>query len=347
MRKSLFNILGVSCGYAAAVIGAGFASGQEIVSFFVKYGKCSIIGICIACVIFSLFSCAVLCTCVDKKIYNYSDFLDSIFKGGHIRRIMEVMTLVFAAASLCVMTACAGEMGKVLLGVPGIAGALAFTAACGAIFFMGSKKLMEINSVLGAVIVFGIILSCLYILRFREHQAFANEASMAVSGGVYAGYNLLTAGAILSGMSRCLKSRGEAVLSSEVSGFVLFVMITLIWGVLGIYYGKINLGEIPMLTMSLRQNNILGIFYGIMLLFAVLTTGVSNGFGVIDIAVKKISRTKAVVILLITAFCMSGAGFANLINTAYRICGYVGMVIVFAIIYKFLKNMKKVIKRRK
>lgn len=347
MRKSLFNILGVSCGYAAAVIGAGFASGQEIVSFFVKYGKCSIIGICIACVIFSLFSCAVLCTCVDKKIYNYSDFLDSIFKGGHIRRIMEVMTLVFAAASLCVMTACAGEMGKVLLGVPGIAGALAFTAACGAIFFMGSKKLMEINSVLGAVIVFGIILSCLYILRFREHQAFANEASMAVSGVVYAGYNLLTAGAILSGMSRCLKSKGEAVLSSAVSGFVLFVMITLIWGVLGIYYGKINLGEIPMLTMSLRQNNILGIFYGIMLLFAVLTTGVSNGFGVIDIAVKKISRTKAVVILLITAFCMSGAGFANLINTAYRICGYVGMVIVFAVIYKFLKNMKKVVKRRK
>lgn len=347
MRKSLFNILGVSCGYAAAVIGAGFASGQEIVSFFVKYGKCSIIGICIACVIFSLFSCAVLCTCVDKKIYNYSDFLDSIFKGGHTRRIMEVMTLVFAAASLCVMTACAGEMGKVLLGVPRIAGALAFTAACGAIFFMGSKKLMEINSVLGAVIVFGIILSCLYILRFREHQAFANEASMAVSGVVYAGYNLLTAGAILSGMSGCLKSRGEAVLSSAVSGFVLFVMITLIWGVLGIYYGKINLGEIPMLTMSLRQNNILGIFYGIMLMFAVLTTGVSNGFGVIDIAVKKISRTKAVVILLITAFCMSGAGFANLINTAYRICGYVGMVIVFAVIYKFLKNMKKVVKRRK
>ena len=347
MRKSLFNILGVSCGYAAAVIGAGFASGQEIVSFFVKYGKCSIIGICIACVIFSLFSCAVLCTCVDKKIYNYSDFLDSIFKGGHIRRIMEVMTLVFAAASLCVMTACAGEMGKVLLGVPRIAGALAFTAACGAIFFMGSKKLMEINSVLGAVIVFGIILSCLYILRFREHQAFANEVSMAVSGVVYAGYNLLTAGAILSGMSRCLKSKGEAVLSSAVSGFVLFVMITLIWGVLGIYYGKINLGEIPMLTMSLRQNNILGIFYGIMLLFAVLTTGVSNGFGVIDIAVKKISRTKAVVILLITAFCMSGAGFANLINTAYRICGYVGMVIVFAVIYKFLKNIKKVVKQRK
>ena len=347
MRKSLFNILGVSCGYAAAVIGAGFASGQEIVSFFVRYGKCSIIGIFIACVVFSLFSCAVLCTCVDKKIYNYSDFLDSIFKGGRVRRVVEVLTLAFAAASVCVMTACAGEMGMALMGAPRILGAVIFTIICGAIFFMGSKKLMEINSVLGAVIVFGIIFCCLYILRFREHQVFANEASMTVSGFVYSGYNLLTAGAILAGMSRCLGSRGEAVLSSVVSGFVLFVMIVLIWGVLGIYYGKINLGGIPMLTMALRQNNALGIFYGVMLLFAVITTGVSNGFGVIDIVSDKISRPRAAVLLLITAFCMSGAGFANLINTAYRICGYAGVIIVFAVIYKSLKNMKKVKKRRK
>ncbi len=341
MRKSLFNILGVSCGYAAAVIGAGFASGQEIVSFFVRYGKSSIIGIGIACVIFSLFSCAVLCTCVDKKIYNYSNFLDSIFKSGRVRRTMEALTLVFAAVSVCVMTACAGEMGMEIMGAPRIAGALVFTVICGVIFFMGSKRLMKINSVLGAVIVFGIIFCCLYILRFREHQAFANEASMTVSGFVYAGYNLLTAGAILSGMSRGLKGRGEAVLSSVVAGFVLFVMIVLIWGVLGIYYGKINLGGIPMLTMALRQNNVLGIFYGVMLLFAVITTGVSNGFGVIDIASNKISRPRAVVLLMITAFCMSGAGFENLINTAYRICGYAGAIIIFAVIYKYLKNMKK------
>lgn len=342
--KNLINIMGVSCGYAAAVIGAGFASGQEIVSFFVKYGKCSIIGIFIACTIFSLFSCAVLCVCVDKRIYNYADFLNSVFSRGYIRRIMELMTLVFAAASVCVMTACAGEMGIVLAGVPRIVGALIFTAVCGIIFFMGSKKIMEINSALGAVIVFGIIFSCMYILRFREHQVFANEVSMTVSGIAYAGYNLLTAGAILSGMSRCLKSRGEALLSSVVSGMMLFIMITLIWGVLSIYYGKINLGEIPMLTMALRQNNILGAFYGVMLFFAVLTTGVSNGFGVLDIAEKKIGRAKGIVIMLITAFCMSGAGFANLINTAYRICGYVGMTIVFAVIYNFIKNMKKVVK---
>ena len=54
--RNIRNILSVVCGYVAAVIGAGFASGQEIISFFVKYGKYSIIGVLLSCVIFSVFA---------------------------------------------------------------------------------------------------------------------------------------------------------------------------------------------------------------------------------------------------------------------------------------------------
>ena len=66
--RNIRNILSVVCGYVAAVIGAGFASGQEIISFFVKYGKYSIIGVLLSCVIFSVFAYAVLSVCVEKNI---------------------------------------------------------------------------------------------------------------------------------------------------------------------------------------------------------------------------------------------------------------------------------------
>ncbi|MCC8160621.1 MAG: hypothetical protein LIO53_04825 [Oscillospiraceae bacterium] len=339
--RSIRNILGVSFGYAAAVIGAGFASGQEIVSFFVRYGKCSIVGIFIACAIFAAFAYAVLSVCLENDLHSYSDFLCKIFPNDKEGRAAEIAALVFAAASVCVMTACAGEMGFILIKIPQIVGALIFTVICGIIFFMENKKIMGINSVLGFVIVFGIILSCLYILRFREHQTAARGASMVISGTAYAGYNLLTAGAVLSGMSGGPANKKEAALSSAVSGFVLFVMITLIWGVLGIYYGKINLGEIPMLTMALRQNKYLGAFYGAMLFFAVITTGVSNGFGVIDIVEKKFGRKKSVLAMLAVCFCLSGAGFSNMINSVYRVCGYVGMIIVFRTIYVSILKAKK------
>lgn len=344
--RNIRNILSVVCGYVAAVIGAGFASGQEIISFFVKYGKYSIIGVLLSCVIFSVFAYAVLSVCVEKNIETYSDYLNNFFRHN-IRKIVEIITLLFAISTVCVMTACAGEMFFILFGIKKIFGAIIFNAVCGMIFFMNNKKIMGINSILGAIIIFGIIFCCFYILRFREHQVFSNEVKMTVSSISYAGYNLITTGAILAGMSRFLQDRKDAALASVMSGVVLFVMMLLIWTVLEIYYGKINLGEIPMLTMALRQNKVFGAIYGTMLFFAVITTDVSNGFNVLDIASRKIGKNVVVFFMTVIAVAMSGAGFSKIINTAYRLCGYGGLVLVFYVIYNFIKNMNKVENERK
>ena len=120
-------------------------------------------------------------------------------------------------------------------------------------------------------------------------------------------------------MSRFLQDRKEAALASVMSGVVLFVMMLLIWTVLEIYYVKINLGEIPMLTMALRQNKVFGAIYGTMLFFAVITTDVSNGFNVLDIASRKIGKNVVVFFMTVIAVAMSGAGFSKIINTAYRL----------------------------
>ena len=70
--RNIRNILSVVCGYAAAVIGAGFASGQEIISFFVKYGKYSIIGVLLSCIIFSVFAYAV-CRKKYRNLFGLSE----------------------------------------------------------------------------------------------------------------------------------------------------------------------------------------------------------------------------------------------------------------------------------
>lgn len=341
--RSVRNILSVACGYVAAIIGAGFASGQEIVSFFVKYGRCSIVGVIISCVLFALFAYAVLGACSGKGQRTYGEFLSGIM-GKRLRGITEAITIIFALSTVCVMTACSGEIGYILFGAEKIIGAAVFIVICGVIMLMDGKKIMGINSVLGAVIIFGIIFSSLYILRFREHQTFSREASMVVSGVTYAGYNLLTAGAVLSGMSRFLRSKREAALAAASSGIMLFIMMTLLWGVLSIYHGKVNLGEIPMLTMTLRQSKAMGCMYSVLLFFAVLTTGVANCFGIADMTEGKINRKYAAVITLAAGLAFSGAGVATLVNTAYRVCGWAGMIIICIIMYNSLKTMKKVAK---
>ena len=54
-------------GYLGAVIGAGFASGQEIMQFFVNYGSCGLTGALTATFLFALMGdCCFICPIASK-----------------------------------------------------------------------------------------------------------------------------------------------------------------------------------------------------------------------------------------------------------------------------------------
>lgn len=347
MRGDIIGILTVAGGYAAAVIGAGFASGQEIVSFFVRQGRAGIIGIAVACTIFSLFAYTVLSRCITSGTHSFSALLAEIIPGKTMRRAVEAVILLCAMSTLCVMTSCAGELGAQLYGAPVIMGAAAFSVVCGMVFLMEIRGMMSTNAALGAVIITGIIFSCLYILRYREHQTLAPQVKAVVSGLSYAGYNVVGTGAVLAAMSRFLTEKKDAAIAAVSSGIILFTMTALIWTVLSIYYGKINLGEIPMLTMTFRQGKTLGIFYGALLAAAVITTGISSGYAVIDMLSRRMNPKNAANITLLVSFCMSGAGFSTLIDTLYRLCGYMGIAAAVYIGLKCRTRIKNEEKSRK
>lgn len=343
------NIFTAACAYAATLIGAGFASGQEIISFFVKYGKMSIFAVVLAAVLMGAFAAAVMGECAELKIKSYGGYLNR-FMNKKMRYILEVMTLFFALAVFCVMAACCGEMGSTLLGIKNIYGAAFLCVLCGVIMMFKTDSALNVNAAIGAVIIVSSITCVLYLLRYREHQAFADGAKMIVSGVSYSGYNVLTAGVILAELSSRLKSRREAYLASFAAAFSLLVIMVLMWGLLSIYYGKINLGEIPMLTLALRENRVIAAAYAAVLFFAVFSTALSNGIGAVDIVGNKIGRKRAAALIAFVGFCMSGAGFSTLIDAVYRACGYVGAVFLLYTIFHyilFVKNMKKEDNRRK
>ena len=73
----LFTIIG-------ALIGAGFASGQEIYLFFYRFGKNGIWGIILCSLIFGYVINKTLNLIYKYPINTYKDFLDSIFSNKFI-----------------------------------------------------------------------------------------------------------------------------------------------------------------------------------------------------------------------------------------------------------------------
>lgn len=88
----IFTIVG-------ALVGAGFASGQEIYLFFYRFGKNGILGILlfISLTIFAIYK--VLKIVYQNPIHTYKDFLNLIF-GDKI--ILNNITNIIVNSFLCI-----------------------------------------------------------------------------------------------------------------------------------------------------------------------------------------------------------------------------------------------------
>lgn len=335
MKKSVI----VSFSYIAAIIGAGFASGAEMVSYFLKYGKQSILGVLLASFLFGLLSYFVLEICVREKISSFEKFLGYIIPKK-LAGITNFAVLIFMVLTLSAMSAAAGEIFNLLFDIDVFFAALIFSVICAIILMMSVEKITCINGVLGVIITAGIIIACLYIINFRFFEAVPTSLTMIFSSVTYTSYNIAAALVLLCGMSLMLENKKQAACVGVFSGVGIFLILACLWGVVGLYYGKVELGEIPMLTIARRQPFLFSAFYSIILFLAVLTTAVSNGFGVAEYLKRSLKKFWAVIITVILMFMLSFLGFGKIVDIGYRVCGWFLIIIPVYIIKKQVISRK-------
>lgn len=92
--KNVFKIVLVIIG---TLVGAGFASGKEIYSFFFVYGIYGILGILISVLIIGLTIYKVLNVCLKNNISSYHEFCDFIGSGKSsifLNNIVNIFLLI-------------------------------------------------------------------------------------------------------------------------------------------------------------------------------------------------------------------------------------------------------------
>lgn len=340
MRWSfLVNILIIAYSVIAAVIGAGFASGQEILLYFTCFGRYGIIGIAVTVVFFGIFIFAVLNICFKRKIAEYDSFL-CVFKSRVSRTAVKLVTLLFSFAVYGAMLSAAGEMLYDIFGIQKALGALLCTAGAVTLFTFADEKVFTINGILGIALVIVITFCALYMLSYREFHAFSPQyIKSANSGLIYSGYNLVSLTPVLVTLSKKLKSRSDSPTVAVCVAIMSAVIMLLIFGLLAIYAEKISLGELPMLTLAKRQSPTFTTLYAMVLTVAIITTLISSGGGLCN---ALMIQKKPLKIALVSSFAyfLSGLGFSSLVNTAYRVCGIAGFIVCIAIVYACFSKEK-------
>ena len=139
--KTIFVIIGT-------MIGAGFASGQEIYLFFNRYGTMGILGLIISCTLAGIIIYKVFQIVKNKKTHTYSEFLETISSNKKINKIMQVMIQGFLLVSFYIMvagfSAYFNQEFRILIYVPAVIMAI----LCYITFINDTKGIVYINTIL-------------------------------------------------------------------------------------------------------------------------------------------------------------------------------------------------------
>lgn len=335
----MLSVIFAAGAFISAVVGAGFASGQETISYFVRYGNISFFGVIVSAILFGVFAYCVSHGIERTSSANFDEYIVKI-TGNRISKIFAAAVRIFMAIVFAAMISGGASLLYEAYNIPLQFGAMLICTICAAVFISGNKTVLTVNSVLGVMICVSVVFTCIYILNNRETAVFADKRiNWVMSSFSYVGYNILTSGAVISALG--IKSKRKCALFGIVSAVMLFVMMMCMWVLMSIYSGKIYLGELPMLTLAMRAGEGITVFFSAVLFCAMVTTALSVGLGILP---QKHMRA-APVLLCCAGYLASGIRFSFMVDVIYRLCGYIGNILMVVIIINQIKY--EIVRKRK
>ena len=148
--KVVFVIIGT-------VIGAGFASGQEIYSFFFSFGIKGLIGILISSLIIGITIYKTFKILHKNNIDNYGDFLNVFNKNKKINNITSTIINIFILVSFYIMIAGFGAYLQQELQLNSIIGSSILAILCLILFKTNVNGLIKVNEILIPILIIIVI----------------------------------------------------------------------------------------------------------------------------------------------------------------------------------------------
>lgn len=149
--KVVFVIIGT-------LIGAGFASGQEVNTFFFSFGIKGLLGIILSSIIIGIIIYKTFKIIYKNNINNYKEFLNCLLKNEKINNITNSIINIFILVSFYVMIAGFGAYLQQELNLNSIIGSSILAILCLVLFKTNVNGLVKVNEILIPILIIIVIL---------------------------------------------------------------------------------------------------------------------------------------------------------------------------------------------
>lgn len=348
MGDMVKNSLRIGGAFVGLIIGGGFASGQEILQYFIAYGWYGIFGAILASLIFAFLGMNIATLGYKLKTSSHKDVVLYI-AGPTLGSVIDCLITVFAFCFTVAMFAGAASAFEVLFGMNGFVGSLFMMILTIFTLMLNVQKIINLLALaipyLMAIILI-IVIASIFTMdgSFVEHEQIARtlevERHWMLAALLYVSYNMAVGLPMLAVMGSTVKSKKEAGFGGIIGGLLLGGLILLVYMAL---LAKMNviLGKpMPTLVLAMDIHPVIGLLMAITLILMIYSTAVGVLYSfVVRFASPSSKMYKPFVIFsAFVAFFASFIGFTTIVGTVYAIMGYLGFFIIAIILWTWLKR---------
>lgn len=335
-------------GYLGAVIGAGFASGQEIVQFFVAYGAYGIRGAIVATILFATCGGFLLYVAHRQKLSNYQDLL-SYLLGKRLGKTVDFLLLIFLFLGISTMLSASGAVFYEHLYLPknlgiGLAYVVVFL-----LLITGKKGLITSYNILVPIKILLLLLIAAYAAFYVEgkdvemYTAFlspANQKMWIIASILYVAYNFALAMVVLTEY-QTVSNAYNGILGAVGGGLILGILVIINYLALSKFLPEVIHYEVPMLYVAGHMSTWAKKIYTLVLWVGILTTAIANAYGFASrfSSFSGIKYRSCLLFSMTMALPVSMQSFSVLVTKIYPMFGVLGVIILLALTTRAIKEM--------
>lgn len=330
--------LGIAMVYIGTLIGAGFASGQELYQFFARFGILGLIGICIAGCLFAVVGYIVLSIARKNKGIN-SEKIILPFRSKPIEIVLSIFLGHFLFGIIVVMLAGAGALLQETYELSPWIGSTLMMALVFLTMLTGKSGIIKSFKLAVPFLIFGMLAVIIFALMNSDWSNINSETtdsggSWIISTILFVSYNMILATSVLVPLGKELKLKSTALKGALMGGLTLGVIGLFAVLIIILNSSQLKGVEVPIVHLASSLSGGIGRSYSIILLVGIYTTAVGCIFALEQKLKDKIRFDIRILTLIImsAALFLSNIGFSNLISVVYPISGYIGLFMLAGVI---------------
>ena len=232
--KNCMKVVSVIIG---TLIGAGFASGQEINLFFFSYGAKGIIGIFISSILIGIIIYKTLNLVKQNNISNYKEFLEKLLRSENnkdyfnVKNIINIVINMFILITFFIMIAGFGAYFEQEIGISKLLGSVILALASFIVFETSQKGVVKVSGILVPILIFFIIIICILNIKninIEQIQSILidkNNVHYILSAVLYCSYNSILLIPVLITLKDYIKSKRQVANISILTTIIIVIQI--------------------------------------------------------------------------------------------------------------------------